>query len=289
MSNTPQTISDIIKPELPEITALLSLNNTGDIQTMAMQELNYLEQQAALKPIILQCEKVSIVLAVKNVLRKNLSLDPNAGLVYLKTRNTNVGTYEKPIWKLVLEVQETANGIISYNRQIGRMLDCTNPKVKKDSTGKVIGVSMEILKPSYRDTRWELYEFDESDFIRWQRASHKENKKGYKDNKGMKVPNDETLNYANPNYTSWLNGIDPEFARAKCIRHSFKKLGSNPNEQAKLTFKIPEPLIDPRIAITEAEDQDFTPHEEITSQVNESQPHTNNQNDTNNGYNFADL
>jgi len=42
--------------------------------------------------------------------------------------------------------------------------------------------------------------------------------------------NNEKLNYANDNYTNWKGGIDPEFARAKAIRHALKKLGTNANE-----------------------------------------------------------
>lgn len=263
------TITDIIKPELHNLEAILSLSNNNNVATLALQELNYLEQQAVQKPIIAQCEKNSIILAVKNVLRKNLSLDPSAGLVYIKTRSVSVNN----TWVTVLEIQETANGLLSYNRQLGRILDYENPQVKEDATGKTIGVSMKILKPSPLGPRWETYSFNEGDFLRWRRASHKENKRGYKPNNGKPVPNDDdtVLNYANPNYTNWKGGLDPEFARAKCIRHSLKKLGSNPNEGIGLMPMHAETPINATTAIIEAEDHDFTPHEEINTQINEPQ------------------
>lgn len=268
----PNTITDIIRPELSNLMAIISLNNdkaSNDIQVLALQELNYLEQHASVKPALLNCDQQSIILAVKNVMRKNLSLDPNAGLVYVKTRNLNVGTFDRPIWKTVLEIQETANGLLSYNRQIGRILDYTNPKIKEDTTGKVIGVSMELLKPSWPQPRWEEYSFNEGDFYRWRRASHKENKKGYKQNSGKPVPDDNELNYANPNYTNWKTGPDPEFIRAKCIRHSLKKLGSNPNEAMQIIKSNAVVTINPDIAIAEAEDNDhdFAQHEEINTQI----------------------
>ena len=49
-----------------------------------------------------------------------------------------------------------------------------------------------------------------------------------------------TYNYANPNYTSWKGGIDPEFARAKAVRHGLKKLGTNQNERRALNIVIPK-------------------------------------------------
>ena len=39
------------------------------------------------------------------------------------------------------------------------------------------------------------------------------------------------MNYANALYSSYKGGIDPEFCKAKCIRHAFKKTGTNPNER----------------------------------------------------------
>lgn len=280
MENRPVTITDIIKPELPAIEALLLLsgNEPTNIQTMALQELSYLEQHISLKPDLMQCTAQSIILAVRNVMRKNLSLDPNAGLVYIKSRNQNIAPYGQPDkWIKVLEIEETANGIISFNRQFGRVLDYTRPVVTKDNNGKVVGVSMKILLPSYPEPRWEERDFDESDFLRWRKYSHKENKKSFRPNKGKPEPNDETLNYANALYTAWKDGIDPEFARAKCIKHSFKKLGTNPNEIAQRTIHIPKssPIIDPNIAYAEAEDDNFTPHEEINSTINEQQPSQN--------------
>lgn len=282
MSNNQQqqskTITDIVRPEINNLAAILSLNSDKDasaMQVLALQELNYLEQHTALKPAILQCEPNSIILAVKNVMRKNLSLDPSAGLVYVKSRNVNIGTYEKPNWKTVLEVQETANGLLSYNRQLGRIMDYTNPKIKEDDNGKTIGVSMQILKPSYPQPRWEEYSFNEGDFMRWRKASHKENKKGYKQGSNKPVPDDDTLNYANPNYTNWKNGLDPEFARAKCIRHSLKKLGSNPNENMQVIINGPKfkPVIDINVAESEADDdnQGYVQHEEVHSAINENQ------------------
>lgn len=278
--STQQTVTDIIKPELPTLTAILSLSNDKDkniLQTLALQELSYLEEHVLTKPEIATCHPQSILLAVKNVMRKNLTLDPSAGLVYIKTRKKEINGK----WVLMLEAQETANGLLSYNRQFGRLLDFTNPKVTKNEKGRVIGVTMRILKPSYPQPRWEDFEYDESDFNRWATASHKERGRGKAD------ASLQTLNYANHLYRSWQGGIDPEFARAKCIRHSVKKLGTNPNElQLPIVNNIEVKPIDPNIAEAEAADEnaDYVQHEEINSEIK-----NNNQQDESIEFNPNDL
>lgn len=287
MSNQVTTITDIVKPELPTLTALLSLRNVANAETVALQEINFLEQHAYDKPDIAICERISILLAVKSIINKNLTLDPSAGLVYVKTRNKNFGTDQNQNWKKVLEIQETADGLISYYRQLGRIIDITRPKVNKDENGMVIGVSVDLLKPSFPTPRWETYDFDESDFLRWRTYSHNEKKRAFKPNKGMLAIDDTNLNYANRLYTSWKTGIDPEFARAKAIRHSLKKLGANTNELILKSIDYKAPIIDVKINEAEAQDNDidYTYHEEINSQLKQN---TNNGQTTEN-FNAEDL
>lgn len=258
---------DLVKSELPTLQKILALHAPigADMATIAAQELMYLEAIAQTKPDILQCTPQSVLLAVKSVMQKNLTLDPQAGLVYVKTRKVNTSPYGQPEkWVKVVEMMPTVNGLISINRQLGRILDYTNPRVVIDATGKVVGVSMQLLIPSYNKPRWELYEFDESYFMRWRIASHKENSRNKSD------ANATTLNYANPNYTSHQGGIDPEFARAKCIRHSVKKLGTNPQEQAprKLQPIKQEIVVDPEVddyAEYIEQPGDVTPHVVVNS------------------------
>lgn len=228
-NETKEQVLALVKAELPTLQALISLNlQPGmDSATLAKQELEYLAMQANMKPDILECTSQSVILAIKSVIKNNLTLDPSAGLVYIKSRSVNIAPYgQEKKWVKVLEIQETANGLISINRQCGRILDIERPIVKKDPAGKVTSVICRYLVPSYPAPRWQEIEFDESDFLRWKKASHKENKRG----KDQQYVNDATLNQANPNYTSFNGGIDPEFARAKAIRHGLKKLGTNQNE-----------------------------------------------------------
>jgi hypothetical protein len=266
---------EIIRKEIPALEKILALNvRPGtDVATIAMQEIMYLEALTQTKPEILQCTEQSIVLAVRGVMKQNLTLDPYAGLVYTKTRSINIGTQDNKQWVKVLEMQPTANGLISINRQLGRILDYTNPQVKKDAQGKVIGVSMQILKPSYPNPRWETFEFDESDFKRWRIASHKENGRSKNDADIQK------LNYANASYTNFNGGIDPEFARAKCIRHSLKKLGTNPQESnATKIYDVPkERIVDPNkdeyietTYETPPDDDGFIQHEEVDTKINQT-------------------
>lgn len=232
----------VLKTELPQIEAILGLHTKPgqNVALLAKSEIGYLEALSLTMPAIKKCEPISVLLAVKTVLKQNLTLDPYAGLTYTKTRNVNKGTKEKPDYVTVLEIMPSCNGLISIARQCGTILDIMRPKVEKDTNGKVVGVKVNIQKPGVPAPRWEEYDFDESDFVRWQTASHKENGRGKND------ANAETLNYSNKNYTSHKGGIDPEFARAKAIRHALKKLGTNQNEARSGGMKIipKDPIVD---------------------------------------------
>ncbi len=259
---------EIVRKAAPTLKALFALNASPgtDVETLAMQEVEYLRMHAVTKPEILQCIPETVLMAVKSVIKKNLSLDPDAGLVYVKTRSVKVNGE----WQKALEVTETANGIISVNRQCGRILDIDRPEVKKDENGKVISVSASYLKPSVdmagkSTAKMVTVEFGEDDFYRWRRASHKENGRNKPDS------NAQTLNYANENYTNWRGGIDPEFARAKAIRHALKKLGTNQNESRARSINIskdaPIVIIDSAADEAAANDEAFTPAEVVEGSV----------------------
>lgn len=265
-------LTRILNEERPTLEALLKLNCSPgtDVATIVLQELEYLQMAAINNPAILECDPNTIVYAVKSVLKKNLSLDPGQGLVYIKTRSVEI----KGKWVKVLEVSDSANGKISVARQCGRLLDCKNPVVEKDARGKVIGVSVELLVPSIPSPRWDVRSFDESDFERWRRASHRERARSYKEGVGKKAPDEKTYNYANALYTSWLGGMDPEFARAKAISHGIKKLGTNQNESRATGIVIQNPtqiIIDPEMdrQANGDETENFTPAEVISTTTNQ--------------------
>lgn len=247
----PEKAFDALTQQLPQLSALIELyaGENVNCETLAMQELDHLKTHAYTKKEILECTPVSVVAAVKCVLKQNLSLDPHAGLVYIKTRNVNVGSQQSPNWQKALEIQPSANGLISINRQCGRILDIERPTVEKDATGRVIGVKIKILVPSYGRPRWQENAFDESDFERWRIFSHKENSRNKKDADAA------TLNYANALYTSWRGGIDPEFARAKAIRHTLSKLGTNTNERAVISVSAPKNVLRIEADLAASEDE----------------------------------
>lgn len=273
--NKQQEIIKAAQDELPEFQAILGLNTSKDTdaETLARQELQYLQQIAMTTPAVYECIPSTVVMAVKTVLKQNLTLDPYAGLVYVKTRNVKINNE----WHKALEIQPSANGLISIARQCGRILDIERPEVIKDANGKVTGVKVKYLVPSYDDkgnkcTKWREAEFDESDFYRWQRASHNENGRNKQD------ANNQTLNYANPNYTNWKGGIDPEFARSKSIRHGLKKLGTNQNETRATSITIPvvkKVVVDPEADRAASEDEptshEYIPHEDVPVN-NEAKP-----------------
>jgi hypothetical protein len=270
----------LVKNELPTLSALVGLNvQPGtDVQTIALQEIEYLQQQAINKPVILECLPETVIAGMKYVIKNNLTFDQNAGLVYIKSRNVQLGGS----WQKVLEVQPSADGLISIARQCGRVLDVDRPEVVKDATGKVVKVIAKFLIPSYDENRqpiavWKDRVFEEDDFYRWRRASHKENSRGWKADSGRPQPNAETLNYANENYTNFHGGIDPEFARAKAIRHGLKKLGTNQNEGRALNIVTPtqkKRVVDPEADRAAGNDEngggEYHDFEEVKHQTNGS-------------------
>lgn len=231
-------MSNLAKVEeaVPEFQALVNLNCQDNQKAVAIvaQELEFLREIAQTNQDILKCTPDSVVLAVKRAMKNNLTLDPQAGLVYVKTRNVNTGTQASPVWIQVMETQETCNGIVSKLRMFGRILDIKRPEVKTDENGKVISVAVEWMVPSTPQPRWERAEFGEYDFARWRAASHKERSRGKQDA--------SQRDYSNALYTNWKSGIDPEFARAKAIRHALKKLGANANEMYAKAIQQVEPI-----------------------------------------------
>lgn len=225
---TQPTALEVLRKEQPTLQAITMFNYGADkdVSSIVLNEISFLEGMSLQKPEILACEPISIVMAMKYVLKNNLTMDPNAGLVYTKTRNFKK---QDATWGKVLEIQPTCEGLLSIAYQCGKILDHERPSVKKNDTGKVIEVTFKYMRPSPAGPRWVETTFDESDFRRWQSKSHQENSRGKEDA--------TTKDYSNPNYRNFNGGIDPEFARAKSIRHSLKKLGTNPNERLMVNIK----------------------------------------------------
>lgn len=249
----------VLEKERPTLIALVGMNLPAGVnpEALVIQELEYLKQLSFNNADIATCVPETIVYAVKSVLKNNLTLDPMAGLVYVKTRNVKVGD----VWRKALEITPSCNGLLSISYQCGKIIDHKNPVVIKDAAGKVTGVEFELQRAN---GRWEKFSFDESDFNRWAIASHKENGRKKDDAKL------EKLNYANAHYTSWKGGLDPEFARAKAIRHSLKKLGTNANEKyaTKIQPTVKTISIDPSID-NESSSDDYT-HAEVIPHTEES-------------------
>jgi hypothetical protein len=262
------TALQLLNSEIPQLEAIIGLNALPgtNLKAMVMQELEYLSNLSLTQHAISDCIPASVVAAVKSVLKKNLTLDPDAGLVYVKTRSVYVKDDKgKNVKAKVLEIQETAGGKISVARQSGRILDIKQPIIKYTSSNKVESVTIELLIPSAPEPRWESFVFNEIHFTRWKAASHKENSRGYEyltqeEKVKKEKPDAAKCNYANALYTSFNTGIDPEFAATKAIRHSLKgnRLGTNPNERyarAIKTIDIPHIEIDINKDIVAAQEE----------------------------------
>ena len=209
----------LVKQDLSTIQGIIGLTvkDKNSIPAIALQEIEFLNMHMLTKPFIAECEPASVLQAVKYSLKNSLSLDPNAGLVYLMPSSVRVGNaYVK-----VLEIKPTAEGKISMAKEAKSLLYNEQAKVKTNAAGKVISASVRMLFPCPVGPIWETVEIDENEFERLRKFSHIKNARGKQD------ANLDTLNYANPLYTNYRGGIDPEFARSKVISAALKKRGTN--------------------------------------------------------------
>jgi hypothetical protein len=238
-----------LKTAMPTLCQLAQINGISAERAEALmsQEIEFVREAAMLNPKIMQSAPASVLLAVKRAIKNNLTLDPQAGLMYIKTRSINVSQDPNAAqWITIMETQETCNGLLSKNRMLGRILDHNVPTVEFHADGKVKSVTFTFQKNT---GNWETMTYSDYDFERWGSASHKERSRGKNDA--------NSKNYANALYSSWRGGIDPEFAKAKAIRHSLKKLGTNPNERMASAIQISPAdfkVIEPSIANKEADD-----------------------------------
>lgn len=265
MNNEEQNGLTILETNKPTLTQLVLVNmppgtSIETAQRVALKEISNFEMIAQLKPDLLACKPLSILLAVKQCISDNLTLAPSAGLVYLVPSRVKVGQNgNQDVYEWILTYDPTANGRLSIARQSGRILDNKRPVIVYDGEGKVESVTVEFLVPSHPSPRWEVITFGKTHFQKWKAASEKKNKGA-----------------ANGNYTSWNGGIDPEFAGTKAIRHGLAKLGTNMNESARSMSGPPlkyEPVTN---VMNEAADENGMPitedvaHVEVSSENKKS-------------------
>lgn len=244
MSNT---ALQILKENEPTLMALMALNATPgvDVKAMVMQEISYFEEHAMMKPGLLECTPDSVLLCVRRALKNNLTLDPDAGLVYLIPSSVKNAQGQ---WDKILTSPRTVNGELSVAYQTGTLVDHERPTVEYDEAGRVTRVVVILGRPAVGGgVRWETVFYDKNYFKKWMEASHKKNARGKQDADAA------TLNYANPLYRSHNGSIDPEFAIAKALKHSIGKLGTNPN--AKFSGKI---TLSKEKMVANADESEFT-------------------------------
>lgn len=256
MQNGLQLLNDN-KPTLAQLVLVnMPIGTTNEeAQRVALKEISNFEMLAQLKPDLLACTPMSVLLAVKQCICDNLTLAPSAGLVYLVPSRVKTGQNgNQDIYEWVLTYDPTANGRLSMAYETGSILDNERPVVTFDHEGKVDSVSVKFLVPSYPNPRWEPIIFNKTHFKKWMDASAKKNKGN-----------------PNANYTSWNGGIDPEFAGTKAIRHGLNKRGTNLNSRRKFSVDQNNIKFQPiESALTEAYEE--AKHEDVTNYIHTGTP-----------------
>jgi len=195
---------------------------------LAAMEIDNLKIHALTNPVIAECEPVTAVAAVRSIIRMGLTLDPNLGMVYIKTRNVKSGNsfFKK------LELQPTVNGLLYMALQTGTLQDHKRPTVTYNAKNQVETVTFEYKTSG----EWKSITKDAAYFQRLSGFSAKQNKGS-----------------ANALYSSHNGFIDPEFAATKVMRHVLSKMGINPmnKRQAQIEFT---PVVDADITAAESND-----------------------------------
>lgn len=191
-----------------------------EAQMRVQQEVINFQEHCMYNNELANCDPQSILFGIRKVIGSNLSLDRAKGHTYLLPASIKQadGTFKK-----VLEVTYQAEGVLVLYYNAGVIVDHKSPLPTYNEEGKVIAISWEY---QLANKRWEESYFNEAHFNKWRKASHVKNGRNKNDADINK------MNYANPNYTSFAGGIDPEFASAKCIKHTLKKMALDRNRFA---------------------------------------------------------
>lgn len=238
----------LLVSEQPNIAQLCLVNmphgsTIEEAQRVALREISNYELILSMRPELQACDPKSVVMAVKACIADNLTLAPNAGLVYLFPGKVLVKVEgSNKIYKDVLQYDPSPEGRLSIAYQAGTILDHKRPEYTWNEAGQVESVSCEFLVPSHPEPRWDRVTYGREFFAKLQAKSAA--KYGGK---------------ANVSYTSHNGGIDPEFAFAKLIRHGLKKRGTNMNATRRPAPIIPQ-IIDPKKGLEEA--HEYTAFEE---------------------------
>lgn len=235
---------EIVKAEKPALLKIASYvlgKPIAEIEGVVESEMLYLTQRISLSGPLQECTQESLLMCIRHAIRDNVSLDASAGLVYVYPQGVKApnGQYVK-----VAKYELSPNGSLSLARQTGSILDNTQVKLVKDENRKIIGGSIEILKPSVPSPRWETFDFDIDDIERWAKFSAKKNR-----------------GTANALYSSGKGGgIDAGFMKAKVLKHSLKNMGTNVSETRGEVLKpLPESFVAP---LTEKENATLNPSTE---------------------------
>jgi hypothetical protein len=281
-------ISTSLAPIIPTLTALMSGRCYGDgeyLKQMVMQEIENLNYIALTNPKILECHPETIKYAMRKVISQGLSFDPDAGLIYLTTRNIK-GKDGAPDF-LKLEATPTVNGEISQYRMAGSLYGIESPEVVTDANGYVQSVSVMLIVPTINGgTREMNFEFGVDFFKNLEKASHRQNSFGKKPNE----INNSTLNWANPNYSNYYpdrassvhsyddkGGIQPAFAITKAIKHALKRSKLDKNQYGNRIkdithLKVVDPKFDePEVTIDTTYEPVFN-FEEKSATVEDKKP-----------------
>ena len=202
--------------------------NSGDV--FYEKESYNLQKLLFDKPEIKQCTKLSIYGCFLDIAVNGLSFESgNKPLVYITSRNVNVGSQQQPSWQKRAEVKVSPYGELLLRVKTGQIAHADNPVIVYDGDffepyiddhgNKSIRFQMKakerkvcvgaFIKLTRLDKSFDYQWLSKEEITRLRGYSHRQNK------------GDTTNDKSNSLYTSHHGGIDPGFLAAKMIKHAF--------------------------------------------------------------------
>jgi len=205
-------------------------NDQEQAEAFHAAESNYFIRRLMDVPDMLKCSQFSIYCAFNDVVLNNLTFNPDANLVYLQSRNANIGTYKNPVYEKRAKFVISPYGELVIRMNAGQIKYADDPvivyegdfwKMKTNEQGsKVVLWESEIPRKSQKiiGAFVKITRADGSSLFPFFLQEDIDRLAGY----SLKNARGENPK-ANALYSSGVNGqVDTGFLAAKILKHAFK-------------------------------------------------------------------
>jgi hypothetical protein len=232
-SLAPMTFMDdaAIKNNFVAMYRQMRSDNEEEAEAFHARESLYFKRRLMDSPDLRASTIFSLYACFIDIVANGLSFDPDSKLVYLETRNANVGTQQNVVWEKRAKLVISPYGELTIRMEVGQIkyidqpvvvYDCDSIRIRTNEAGqkvvvyegaiprtskKIIACFVKVTRP---DGSFDFNYLLEDDIIRLAAYSQRNNSRG------------SSAGKANALYTSNDGQVDPGFLIAKTIKHAFR-------------------------------------------------------------------